>query len=112
MSDCGYSKTGYISRVVARWAEINTNGASNSSNEIHTLNLYVEEIKTPYVTDDESIEGDGVRSSIMKKGGSVDHKNSSVRDDLKKDLPEGKPVMTLVKEKDRTKSDLIGKYDH
>ena len=35
MSDCGYSKTGYISRVVARWAEINTNGASNSNNEIH-----------------------------------------------------------------------------
>ena len=49
---------------------------------------------------------------MLEKRGSVDPKNISGRNYLKEDLPEGKPVMTLVKEKDRTKSDLFGKSDH
>ena len=68
MSGGVYSKTRYISRVVARGVEINTNGANYIRSEIHILNQYVEEIKTLHITTEKRIgEMDAGNLQLLEK---------------------------------------------
>ena len=68
MSGSIHSKTRFISRVIGREVEINTSGANNSRIEIHTLNQYVDEIKTLYITAEKRIgEMDAGNLQLLEK---------------------------------------------